>query len=386
MGDRGGAAGSSSTGSSSAAGTSRPWPTTRSGCSSTRSSGTSRTGRSCAGCGRRSTTVPAEWMSSLSGDRRDRADAIAYPLRHGASRTPTHPVPRHAELRHEAARTLCEAAAERAVSIHSHAEAARLWRQAARRCVLPTTSCARACSSSTGRHSRSRTSLRRRSSTRLPHALDRSRRALLRRRGGVDERLAPLTGRQRRTWHAPATSGRSSSCATPPPSHAKALILTRAAHARACGTPRRTPRRSTCSRKHCPSRSSSGLRDIQAEALQFVGLTRLDAGELEGIEDNEKALAIALELNSPVSLSCYGNLADMRRYLRLSRGIRDTPHGRRERCRAVRHPGASASISRRAGDRPLLQRAMGRGAVPARGVSGCRRDRVTAQRSRGGRS
>ena len=48
--------GSSSTGSSYAAGTSRPWLMTRSGCSSTRSSGTSRTGRSCAGSGRRSTT------------------------------------------------------------------------------------------------------------------------------------------------------------------------------------------------------------------------------------------------------------------------------------------------------------------------------------------
>jgi tetratricopeptide (TPR) repeat protein len=58
-----------------------------------------------------------------------------------------------------------------------------------------------------------------------------------------------------------------------------------------------------------------GLRDIQAEALQFVGLTRLDMGELEGIEDSEKALAVALELNSPVSLSCYGNLADARRCL-----------------------------------------------------------------------
>ncbi len=57
-----------------------------------------------------------------------------------------------------------------------------------------------------------------------------------------------------------------------------------------------------------------GLREIEAEALQFIGMARLDAGDESGVGDIEKALAAAIELNSPVSLSCYGNLADMRRY------------------------------------------------------------------------
>ena len=60
-----------------------------------------------------------------------------------------------------------------------------------------------------------------------------------------------------------------------------------------------------------------GLREIEAEALQWVGMTRLDAGDEGGIRDIERALAVATELNSPVSLSCYGNLADMRRYFGL---------------------------------------------------------------------
>jgi class 3 adenylate cyclase/tetratricopeptide (TPR) repeat protein len=57
------------------------------------------------------------------------------------------------------------------------------------------------------------------------------------------------------------------------------------------------------------------LREIEAEALQFVGLARLDAGDEDGVGDIEKALSVATELNSPVALTCYGNLADVLRYL-----------------------------------------------------------------------
>jgi hypothetical protein len=56
------------------------------------------------------------------------------------------------------------------------------------------------------------------------------------------------------------------------------------------------------------------MREIEAEALQFVGIARLDAGDEDGLRDIENALAAATELNSPVSLTCYGNLADMLRY------------------------------------------------------------------------
>ena len=58
-----------------------------------------------------------------------------------------------------------------------------------------------------------------------------------------------------------------------------------------------------------------GLRETKAEALQYVGMARLDAGDADGVRDIEAALAVATELSSPVSLSCYGNLADRRRYL-----------------------------------------------------------------------
>ena len=97
------------------------------------------------------------------------------------------------------------------------------------------------------------------------------------------------------------------------PSYTKALILARAGtHA----VPARETRAEVL-RLLGEALSISeqlGLREIQAEALQYVGMTRLDAGDERGVEDNEKALTVATELNSPVSLSCYGNLADMRRY------------------------------------------------------------------------
>ena len=60
-------------------------------------------------------------------------------------------------------------------------------------------------------------------------------------------------------------------------------------------------------------------------------MTRLDAGDEDGIHDIERALAVAVELNSPVSLSCYGNLADMRRYFGALGASADAPSGRRAR-------------------------------------------------------
>lgn len=98
-----------------------------------------------------------------------------------------------------------------------------------------------------------------------------------------------------------------------PPSYAKALILTRAgAHAVLANEPRPAALRVLADALSIAEQL--GLREIEAEALQFVGMTRLDAGDEGGIRDIERALAVATELNSPVSLSCYGNLADMRRY------------------------------------------------------------------------
>ena len=75
----------------------------------------------------------AEWLSSLAGARRDRADAIAhhYVTALENAEAAGNAVP---ELR-LAASTAIEAAAERAVSLNSHAAAARLWEQALELCL-----------------------------------------------------------------------------------------------------------------------------------------------------------------------------------------------------------------------------------------------------------
>jgi class 3 adenylate cyclase len=252
----------------------------------------------------------AEWMSSLSGDRRDRADAIAFHYVTAfeyaqASGTST------GELRHEALSAL-RAAAERAVSIHSHAEAARLWRQAVDLCDLD----------------------------------DGARPRLLLEYGKalaivdepaveiLDEAAAALiaAGELSCAAEAESTTGLLLSLAgredlararderalelvrDAPPSHAKALILTRAG-ANVALDPATNAEALRLLAQGLSIADQLGFRDIQAEALQWVGLTRLDAGELDGIEDSERALAVAVEVNSPVSLSCYGNLADVRRCL-----------------------------------------------------------------------
>jgi class 3 adenylate cyclase len=252
----------------------------------------------------------AEWMSSLSGDRRDRTDAIAFHYMTAfenahASGTST------AELRHEALSAL-RAAAERAVSIHSHAEAARLWRQAVDL-------------SAPDDGMRPRLLLEYGKALAIvdePAAqiLDEAAAALI----AAGELSCAAEAESTNGWLL-SLAGKEDLARTrderalelvrdAPPSHAKALILTRAA-THVLGNPTTHAQALDLLAEALSIAEQLGFRDIQAEALQFVGLTRLDAGELEGIKDNEKALAVALELNSPVSLSCYGNLADVRRYL-----------------------------------------------------------------------
>ena len=251
--------------------------------------------------------LAAGWLVSLSGDRRDRADAIAYhyvtALENGdAVGTST------AELRAETLGAL-QVAAERAMSIHSHTEAARLWAQALELCAPE--------------HD-----LRPRLLLEYGKALALSDEPAA---GTLDEASAALVAARDLPGAAEAesTSGWLLSVAGDqdrararderalelvrgaPPSYAKALILTRAG-AHAFTTHEEALRLLA---EALAIAEQLEVREIQAEALQWVGLTRLDGGEPDGIEDNEKALAVALELNSPVSLSCYGNLADIRRYL-----------------------------------------------------------------------
>ena len=252
----------------------------------------------------------AVWMSSLSGARRDRADAIAYhyvtALEHADAVGTSTP-----ELREEALGAL-QVAAERAMSIHSHTEAVRLCGQALELCAPEHTLRPRllleygkalALADEPAAKILDEASAALVAAGDLPGAAEAESTNgwLLSLAGKMDQ----VRARDERALE--LVSGA-------PHSYAKALILTRAgSNAVLDRTTHAEALRLLGEALEIAERL--GLREIQAEALQFVGLTRLDAGETEGIQDNEKALAVAVELNSPVSLSCYGNLADFRRYL-----------------------------------------------------------------------
>jgi tetratricopeptide (TPR) repeat protein len=252
----------------------------------------------------------AEWLSSLTGDRRDRADKIAYhyvaALENAeASGGGT------AELRLATSEAL-QAAAERARSLNSHAAAARLYGQALE---------LRAPGDDR------RPSLLLAYGTALAMADEPAAQALEEAAGALIA-AGDLSG----AAEVESTSGWLLSVAGKPdqarerderalelvrdtaPSHAKALILTRAG-AHMVFVDGRREEAIRLLQEALSIAELLGLREMEAEALQFVGMARLDAGDEGGVQDIEKALAAATELNSPVSLSCYGNLSDMRRYL-----------------------------------------------------------------------
>ena len=54
-----------------------------------------------------------------------------------------------------------------------------------------------------------------------------------------------------------------------------------------------------------------GLDELQAHALNSIGISRMILGDLGGTEDLERALAIAVERNLPESARVYGNLAEV---------------------------------------------------------------------------
>ena len=58
-----------------------------------------------------------------------------------------------------------------------------------------------------------------------------------------------------------------------------------------------------------------GLAEFEAESLEFIGLARLDAGDAEGLADLERAAVTAARSGSAAGVSCFGNLADIRRRL-----------------------------------------------------------------------
>ncbi|MEA2382153.1 MAG: hypothetical protein QOH72_2124 [Solirubrobacteraceae bacterium] len=252
----------------------------------------------------------AVWLASLTGDARDRADTIAHhwltALENAeAARQPT------GDLRAAASDAL-HAAAERAGSLHAHAAAAELWARALQLCdpadprrprLLLAYGTALAIADEPA-----------------DAVLADAARALL----DAGDRAGAAEAESTRAWlHSLAgTSAAARACddialelvGDAPDSQAKALILTRAA-AHVMFRQERQDEALGLLREAISIARRQGLREIEAEALQFVGMARLDAGEEEGVRDIQTALAVATELNSAVSLSCYGNLADMHRYL-----------------------------------------------------------------------
>ena len=250
-----------------------------------------------------------DWMSSLTADPRDRADAVAHHYAkalENAEALGTAPP----ELRRSTLSAL-RAAAARADSLHSHAAAARLWGQALQLTapddeIRPSLLLAygRALAVADGP---------------AVDVLEEAAGALLE----AGERVGAAEAESTIGWllslagqpeEARARDERALELVRDaPPSYAKALILTRVGAGAVLADEGR-PQGHRVLGEALAIAEQLGLREIEAEALQFVGMLRLDAGDAEGIHDIEHALTVARELNSPVSLSCYGNLADMRRY------------------------------------------------------------------------
>jgi class 3 adenylate cyclase/tetratricopeptide (TPR) repeat protein len=252
----------------------------------------------------------AEWLSSLAGAVRDRSDAIAhhYVTALENAEASGHAVP---ELRLAASNAL-QAAAERAGSLYSHAAAARLWGKALELCPLRD-------------DGRPRLLLALGKALALAdepaaEALDEAAGALLEAGdfSGAAEAdstsawLLSLAGKPERARDRDRRALELVRDAAP--SRAKALILS-SAGAHSVFVRERRDDALRLLEEALAIAEQLGLREMEAEALQFVGMARIDAGDEGGVRDIEKALAVATELNSPVALSCYGNLADMRRYL-----------------------------------------------------------------------
>jgi class 3 adenylate cyclase/tetratricopeptide (TPR) repeat protein len=253
--------------------------------------------------------LAAEWISSRPGARRERADTIAHhyttALENAEASGAAAP-----ELRRAASEAV-EAVALRAGALHSHAAAARHWRKALDLCPVD--------------------------DDRRPRLLLGLGKALALADEPAAETLATAAGTLRDVGDFSGAAEAESMSAwllnlagkpkdarehdwrayelvkDAPPSPEKALILSSVGANIAFVRGRRDEALDLLQDALLLA-ESLGLREIEAEALQFIGMARLDAGEERGVEDIERALASATELNSPVSLSCYGNLADMRRY------------------------------------------------------------------------
>ncbi len=251
----------------------------------------------------------AEWLSALPRGRRDRADTIAHHYA-AALENAEASGQADAELRVATADAL-QAAAEHASSLHSHAAAGRLWQKALelyppddtrRPRLLLALGKARAFADEPAGQTLNEAAAALLEAGDLTGAAEAE--ATLAWLLSVAGRPEQARERDRRALELVRDT---------PPSQTKALILSSVGAHSAFVRSRRDEALALLE-EALSIAEGLGLREMEAEALQFIGMARLDAGDEDGVRDIETALETAVELNSPVALSCYGNLADMRRY------------------------------------------------------------------------
>ena len=94
-----------------------------------------------------------------------------------------------------------------------------------------------------------------------------------------------------------------------PPSYAKARAFSMLAQFKIRGD--EAPAALEAARTTMTIADELGLDDLRADALMTIGLTRVTTGDLGGLEDLERSIAIAEAANSPLSLRGYLNLGSM---------------------------------------------------------------------------
>jgi class 3 adenylate cyclase/tetratricopeptide (TPR) repeat protein len=269
--------------------------------------------------------LAAAWIEQLAADRRDRAGTLAHHYDQALLATPR-PDP---ELRSRAAGAFHEAA-DHALAVHSHAQAVDLSARALelagadeprRPRLLLTHAIALALVD--------RPAL---------EALETASRALSEAGDGEGAAEAESTAAWLRAIAGDMDAARAHDqralemVAGRPASRAKALVLCRA------GThlifhPEHRLQGAALLDEALELARAQRMREIEAEALQFAGMGRISAGDLRGRDDVEAALALAQDANSEVSLSCYGNLADVQKRL-----------GALERAAALTEEGLAAAV------------------------------------------